>query len=279
MKKRYIAILLLILAVAVGVIIGRTALQPTKWREKARQAEKLQAEAEGQLVAERGTAADLRRHAADLDEQIEALEAAIGEPVEIRTVTRTRSNPINVDLQRLVGERGRRIDDLNATIRALNLDTGSECPECPGLAELFDVKQFQFDIGDMRVESESEAGNLFLTGYAELFLVAPEDMAGFLGTAEYRRDVTEFVASEAIERPRGQRWYAGLHYAVQVRSRDVPLADYIFNSVPNTITARFTPDRFRGYAGVRLFPLKARSYRLGVFADSDSQGIDVGISF
>ena len=75
------------------------------------------------------------------------------------------------------------------------------------------------------------------------------------------------------------RWYATLHVALVRETRTPELAQYIFDDVPNSITAAFTPDRLRLEVGRRWFPRKRYPIRTGAWADSSSAGVSLGVDW
>ncbi len=88
---------------------------------------------------------------------------------------------------------------------------------------------------------------------------------------------TEAVTSTPPVAPRRpKRWYAGLHVALitDTKSFGFSLTDY-----QSPATFAFNPASFRLYAGKRFFPLKRWKFtpRLGVFADANAVGVDVGV--
>ena len=216
MKKKYVLILVLILTAAVGAavasLMGRDS---AKWKEQARVLEADKAAAAGLLVASRASESDLAKMVDTLNEQIDDLNVAVGKKPKVKTVIRTRTNPINVDAKRLLVEADDKINALNETIRALNESRpeADPCPECPGIEALLlgaDDEYFQFEIGSVSAELESDAGNTFLVGEGELFLTAPVGLAGSLGSAPYRTDVSEIFVTTPPEALPVHRYVLGI---------------------------------------------------------------------
>jgi hypothetical protein len=195
----------LILAAIIALAVGGLAIYAkgskrgsAEWKEKHRLAEADKAKAEELLVAERKSNADMELAAELLNDQVEDLQVKLDIKPKIKRVVDKRTNPINVEMKELLSEQAHEINALNKRIRTMNEGREDPCPECPSIEKLFEGSkgQWAFEIGDLSADVESESGNQFLVGQAELFLTKPASLARSLGTATYRTDVTTYLTTE-----------------------------------------------------------------------------------
>lgn len=279
MSKKYIVILLLVFGCAAGLIIGHSLGRgdEDKWKEQARANEEALARQEGLLVSARATTAGLLDEAVSLADQIDELTVALGKKPTIKLVETTVTEPINVESRRLLGELNLEIEALNETIRQRNEAVyddfpimGEPCPTCP----TFDLGDFQFEIGDTRAHLQSKAGNYFLVGEADLVLTQPAELAGLLGTAKYRTEVSVLLTL-LNEEPSVRRWYVGAHVGLSLTSAKAYLRSYD----QEVSVVSFEAARWRLYGGRTWFPRKAFAVRTGVFGDPDAVGLDLGFEF
>lgn len=242
-----------------------------------------------------------------LDEQLTQLRGIVPR-VEVREVEVAVTNPINVELRRLLERRERELEAQRRAYRKQIADAvaavARERPECTGLIRpadcpVWEPPPFEFDFSAViaRATFESDAGNHYGVLEAELYEgpcqftddgQVVDGSCTFLGSATDRKDVGELVAGLAPSRPKRLGWYAGVQYAVSTSSISASAyadCDYPGNANPppfscepgsSSVSAELA--RFRVYGGPEV-RWKRLALRLGAFVDSDAQGVDLGMSW
>ena len=200
-------------------------------------------------------------------------------PVEVRSQDDINRLAVQSDLiDGLHVENGQLTDSLGRAVKALenvNIETeGEEAPPeveaiiCPTLPDVPKPK-FRATANLFKFEGLDPHGNLSY-GWAGTISCQVTAGTGPPSWADLVREPLDLrntiaASTEAPEPPqRGARWYAGFHYSVLQDS-----TDYNY----------YNPARFRVYTGRRWFPKKRFSIRTGVWADSRSAGVDLGLDF
>ncbi len=76
--------------------------------------------------------------------------------------------------------------------------------------------------------------------------------------------------TDPVEPQRVHRYFMGIHYSVLLNSTYTQFDDF---------TSVLQPTNIRVYGGLHMFPRKKRVYDIGLFADSDSAGVTLGLTW
>jgi len=136
--------------------------------------------------------------------------------------------------------------------------------QCAGLDDMVEYDGYIY--GEI-VKVSAKHGNIAVGGWANCYINDYE-----MVSEEFEWDATEAMTLAGVGSERGHRWWVGLDYALLKNERDIPLAQYIFDNTPNTITAQFSPTNIRVDAGRIWFPRKRWSIGTGWYVDADSTG-------
>lgn len=197
MKK--VLLFLLLLIVVGGMAFGFGFLyRQDEVDDYRRKVEADAAKIEGLTVAEMVTRKELSRTLSDngaLQAQVDELESKLDIEVEPQIQYKWRTNPINVDMERMLTEARQKLAELEAE----GVDvSGIELPDIACV-----VPDPDFQVGGAEAHLTSKAGNWFAVGTVDVFGRIPPADFRHVGSASFDVAATEYhVASEDV----GRKW-------------------------------------------------------------------------